>query len=49
MRNHGLFGLPDDIFKKGGMCGIAYTSVDAYAQQDPIGFFDLWKTIFTGE
>lgn len=48
MKNMGGFGVDADVFKRGGIVGICYTSVDAYAQQDPDGFFDLMQIIFTG-
>ena len=45
----GLFGFDmSDVFKNGGLAIIAYTSVDAYFQQDPMGFMDIMETAFTG-
>jgi RHS repeat-associated protein len=55
LAKYGSFGLGEDFVEImagviGGAlpCGIAYTSIDAYAQQDPADFMDTMKTIFTG-
>lgn len=52
----GMFGFdPEvltDLFSKGsGMAFMAYTSLDAYAQEDPLDFIDTMRTIVdpTGE
>lgn len=45
----GWFGFgAAELLRVGGLAIVAYTSVDAYFQQAPMGLMDIMKTIFIG-
>ena len=54
MFREGFFGadteMVESVCKKVGVkASLAYTSVDAYAEQDPVGFISLMRIIYTGK